>query len=95
MFAKKEKTDSALELEILRVLAEMHNTTPWTEEYSAMAAQLDLMYKLKELDVPDRLSKDALAAAVTSIAGILVIVGHERANVLTSKALTFVGKTFR
>jgi len=49
---------------------------------------------LKQMDTekPDRVSKDALVAAGASIAGIVLIIGYERMNVIASKALSFVFK---
>lgn len=49
---------------------------------------------LKQIDLerPDQVSKDALVAASASIAGILLIIGYERFNVIASKALSFVLK---
>ncbi len=52
--------------------------------------ELDL--KQADAEKPDRVSKDALVAAGASLAGILVIVGYEKFNVIASKALGFVLK---
>jgi hypothetical protein len=49
-------------------------------------------FKRTDAEKPDRVSKDALVAAATSVAGILIIVGYERFNVIASKALGFVVK---
>jgi hypothetical protein len=49
-------------------------------------------FKRTDAEKPDRVSKDALIAAATSVAGILIIVGYERFNVIASKALGFVVK---
>lgn len=50
--------------------------------------EIDL--KQQEFEKPDRVSKDALVAAAASIAGIVIIIGYERVNIIASKALGFV-----
>ena len=57
-----------------------------------MIRMREIELKEREAEKPDRVSKDALVAAAASIAGILVIVGYERVNVIASKALGFVLK---
>lgn len=50
--------------------------------------ELDL--KVNEASKPDRVSADTWAMVGANLAGILVIVGYERLNVVTSKALGFI-----
>ncbi len=63
------------------------------------ADDLDRALRSREIDIkesdaakPDRVSRDALVAAGASIAGILLIINYEKANVIASKALGFVLK---
>lgn len=48
--------------------------------------------KMAEYEDRRRVSSDTLALIAANIAGIVLIIGHERINVVTSKALSFVGK---
>ena len=48
--------------------------------------------KQKELDDPKRVSLDTWAIIGSNLAGIVLILGYEKANVVTSKALGFVMK---
>lgn len=81
---------SGLEKAIDELLDEMANELGTSDEYSKMADQLVKLYKLKEVDSTQRVSKDTIALIAGNLAGIAMIVGHERAAVVTSKAMTFV-----
>jgi uncharacterized protein YfkK (UPF0435 family) len=94
---KLKKTEpSSLENEIERLLEVMKNMDPADDEkYSDVADQLVKLYKLKEVDSKKRVSPDAMAAAATNLAGILLILNFEHAHVMTSKALGFVVKSIK
>jgi hypothetical protein len=92
MFKKAPNTDPDLNVPINNVLTQMANFSAEDEEYAKMVDQLSKLYKLKELDKPQRVSADTWALIGGNLLGIMLIVGHERAHVVTSKALTFVGK---
>ena len=87
---KRKKT--GLEEAIDELLLEMKNPLGDTDEYAKMAKQLQKLYKLKAIDGPKKVSPDTLALVIGNLIGIILIVGHERANVIGSKALTFVQK---
>lgn len=94
MFAPKSPNtnDVGLEKAIDNLLAELNGFTAETEEYAKITDQLTKLYALKP-EKPERVSKDTLAVVIGNILGIVMIVGHERAHVVTSKALSFVLKT--
>ncbi len=93
MFLKKPTTEkSGLETIIDEHLAKMQDIIIDPDEYATMVLQLDTLYKLKEIDKPERISKDTLAIIAGNIAGILLIVSYEQKNVLTSKAINFIQK---
>ena len=54
--------------------------------------ELDAILKQREIDNPWRPSADTLAIIGANIVGIVMILGHERANVIATKALGFVSK---
>lgn len=95
MFAKKSSTATAVNLDqaIDKLLFQMDNVNGDADEYAKMADQLVKLYKLKEVDSKKRVSPDTLAVVAGNLLGILVIVGHEKAHVMTSKAIGFVMKT--
>lgn len=90
-FAKKAET-SELDKAINNLHTLMYNYLPESDEYSICIDQLTKLYAIKANQGRDRISKDTLAAVIGNLAGIVLIVGHERAHVVTSKALSFVMK---
>lgn len=93
MFTPKSPNtnDVGLEKAIDNLYAELNGFTADTESYAKVTDQLTKLYSLKHK--PERVSKDTLAVVLGNILGIVMIVGHERAHVVTSKALSFVLKT--
>lgn len=89
---KSNRPKSKLDLEIERLLRYMADEYPGSEDYATISAQLQKLYDLKAIDAKKSVSPDTMAMITANLAGILMIVGHERANVLTSKAIGFVTK---
>lgn len=84
--------ESGLEKAIDDILSDMAHHPSSSEEYAKMADQLSKLYSLKEFDSKKRVSPDTLAIVLGNLVGIILIVGHERAHVVTSKALNFIMK---
>lgn len=96
MFAEKLRPE-VLELNkaITDVHAHLSDYPPESEEYAAMADQLVKLYAQKKELPCSRVSYDTLLTVSGNILGILIIVGYESRNVVTSKALGFIGKAIR
>lgn len=92
MFINRKNEDLGLQKEIDRVTQLMSEMSPALSEYDDLMATLSKLYALKETNSKSRVSKDTLAIVAGNLAGILMIVGHEKAHVVTSKALNFVLK---
>jgi hypothetical protein len=92
MFKRTQNEKTGLEKAIEELHIEMNSVTADTEQYSQMADQLVKLYKLREFDSPKKVSPDTLVLVGGNLLGIALIVGHERAHVVTSKALSFVLK---
>lgn len=82
---KKPVEDTGLKTAIDNVYSEMAGSESHDEEYSKSVNQLIKLYSLKE--APRRISPDTLAIVLGNLLGILMIVGHERTHIVTSKAL--------
>jgi len=89
---RKAKDESRLDEEIERATSLMSRIHPGTKEFSDMNAYLNLLYKAKEHEAPDRISKDTIAVIAGNLTGIAMIIAYERVHVVTSKALGFVMK---
>lgn len=58
------------------------------ESFALKKRELDM--KLSEINKPDRVSADTWALVGANLAGIFMIIGYERFNVIASKALGFI-----
>lgn len=90
-FTKRDKR-STLEKEIDGVIEIMSKETPCTEEYTAMANNLKRLYEAKGVEPKRRVSPDTLMLVACNLLGIVLILTYEKANIITSKALSFVFK---
>lgn len=91
MFRKKPNPEmDELNAEITRVLAVLARIEPDSEEYAAAADQIVKLYAQKEKIPSNRVSPDMMATVTANILGIILVVGHERANVIGGRAIQFV-----
>lgn len=91
MIIKKNTEPTGLQKAIDNVLREMDGVTADSSEYAAMVDQLTKLYAIQDRN-PNRVSADTLATIGANLAGILLIINHERMHVVTTKALGFVSK---
>jgi signal recognition particle GTPase len=91
MFKKTEPT-----FEFQDVLDQLHTQLILQdvrgENFDKISDQIVKLSKLKNESSTPKISPDTLAQIAGSLAGIILIIGHERANVVASKALSFVMK---
>jgi hypothetical protein len=90
MFAMRPKEKSKLDEVINLMLLEYETFHSDSEEGAKVLDQIEILYKIKASMKPDRISMDTLAIVGGNILGILIIVGFERAHVVTSKAIGFI-----
>lgn len=97
MFKKEKPKPEPTELDkaISHAFETLEQFEPNSDEYVKITKQIQLLTNLRNesKDKADKISKDALLAGAVSLAGIIAILGYEKANVITSKALGFVFKT--
>lgn len=93
MFKKTPKEKSLLDHAIDKVHTEMTAVSADSDDYAKMRKQLSKLYALKEAETSNnRVSRDTLALVLGNLTGIVLIVGHERAHVVGSKALALLHK---
>lgn len=95
LIKKTQAKPSALEDAIDNLLSEMKSTDPISDEYGKLVERLDKLHKMKvaEKDNRKRVSADTIVTVGANLAGIVLILGFERAHIVTSKALGFVLKS--
>lgn len=92
MFNNKPTDDPGLNSVIADCEAELRSMPSDSKEYKEALARYKDLHALKLSTQPKSVSPDTVVSASASILGILIIVGHEYAHPITSKALSFVKK---
>lgn len=90
MFEPHLPKKTNLQRAIDNVLSEMEHETADSEEYGKMVDQLQKLHAMQTAQGRPRVSPDVKANILANLIGIFVIVGHERAHLVTSKALSFI-----
>lgn len=75
-----------LEAEVNRLIEFMSKLDPDTEEYTIAAKNLEVLTRTKS----PKLSPDSILGAVVNLVGIVVIINHERLNVITTRAFSLL-----
>lgn len=103
-FEEVEKLDEAIRVVLERMSMNDPDSDEYAkmnEQLSKLVKTKEIIAKLKlssyeaegkqkQMDAPDRVSKDTLALIGANIAGIMLIIGYERFNVVASKALGLI-----
>ena len=86
----RPKDEPNFNVPINDLLPKLANAEPGTEEYQKLLNHLQQLAAIRDASRPKSLSQDAVVTAASSLLGILIIVGHERAHVVTSQAMKFI-----
>ena len=92
MFKNTAHNKEGLEEAINAVLKAMETTDADSEMYAKLVDQLEKLYKIRDTQLPDKLSKDALAAIIGNLAGLVLVLKHEQIGIITSKAFGMIGR---
>ena len=95
MFGPKEKPrhQRMLESELDRALTRLKTEMPNSEDYTKMLSLVERLHDMLDEDKPEVVSKNTMLVVGGNLLGIIMILKHERLNVITSKALSFVIRT--
>lgn len=93
MFKKHEDPiEIRIDKEIEHLLVLAREEEGYTDDYKSIINQVS---KLKELrEKPDTISKETWATIGANLAGIVIILSHERTHIIASKAFGLVKKIF-
>ena len=87
---KKNAEPSDLEKEITRVFSELEGLGPDSPEYSRVLEKLVTLHELRPKKERNGVSADALLNACVNVLGIGAVLHHEKLNVITSKAFSWI-----
>jgi hypothetical protein len=90
MFKKTtDPIETAYDEQLLHLLELARKEEGYTEDYKSIIAQAT---KLKELRTTDKIGKETWATIGANLAGIVIILSHERTHIIASKAFGLVKK---
>jgi len=93
MFKKSKDDNQDLQDLIDALMISFRATEPGTPEFDKIVTQLIKLQDIKTAATRGKkVTADTLATVAANLGGILLILGHERAHVVTTKALGFVQK---
>lgn len=94
MFTRKEppKYQKLLERELERQVAALEITPVDSPQYAKQLAYIKKLHMLLAKDKPAHISQDTKATIAANLAGILMILHHERVHLISRSALSFVTK---
>lgn len=91
MFKKTEDAVAVrIDNEIHQLLDLMDRENGYTDDYKTMVNQVTKLIELR--DKPDKISMDTWVTVGTHVAGLIVLMNHERAHVIASKAFGLLRK---
>jgi hypothetical protein len=85
----EDEVKKALDNEILNLFNHMDDKAKFDEEYATMAAAVTKLYELRS---KERISMDTVVNVVAHLAGLAVVLQHERVHVIASKAFGLLRK---
>ncbi len=86
------KTKTPVEKEIVDLFAKLSQHKADSKEYAIVLDQITKLHKLKADEKPPRVSPDTLVLVGANLLGIVMILSHERLNIITTKATSLVQK---
>ena len=78
--------------EVARMLKELSELPAGSKEYKAVAENLETICKARNYKPSSLVNWDTIVMATTNILGIILVLNYEQLHVVTSKAMSFVGK---
>lgn len=88
-FLKKES--SKLDVELKTAYERLNDTEFTAEHYDEVLSIIERLEKIKT-NSKSQLTPETKAMIFTNLAGLLLIINHERVGVITTKALGFVNR---
>jgi len=89
---KRKFERPTLDKEIESILCAMSEYSPDSEEYTKMVTNLEMIHKAKGAIGSSKVPWKEITTGLFTVIGIGMILGYERTDSITSKALGFVMK---
>lgn len=85
----EDPVKKALDTELLNLFAHLNDKEEFDDESEKVVAAVAKLYELRQ---KDKISMDAMVAAATHVAGLVLVLQHEKVHVIASKAFGLIKK---
>ena len=89
MFTNRKQTNSEIDTALVSAYTALHNAEETSREYAHILDQIVKLERLKD-ESSSRVTADTLALIGANLAGIILIISHEHAHVIATKAMSMV-----
>lgn len=92
MIAEPKKTTKTIDTEIEHVLTSLEELSPESEDYTKAVKNLETLCSARSYKTNTWLNYEVLIPAAVNILGILLIINYEKVGIVTTKAMSLVGR---
>jgi hypothetical protein len=89
MFKRENLIEKKLDLEILSLLEMMNRESEYNDDYKSMAARVTALMEIRK---DTKISKETWATIGANLAGLFMIMNHERAHIIATKGFSLLKK---
>ena len=79
--------------EIMKAETCLGSLTPGTDEYKVTMDDIQTLISIQNSKSSDRVSNDTIAIIAANLIGIMLVLNHERLDVISSKAMSMIMKS--
>lgn len=90
MFSGRRYLYTPLEAAVNRLVHDLNNHEIGSEEYQKSLDALTKLHKMKVEEKPSSVSKDTLVVVAANLLGLIMVISHERVNVITTRAFSML-----
>lgn len=84
--------EDPFDIEVNHILKQMASMEPESTDYKAAVDNLKTLTEARGQKTNSTISADTIVSGVVSLLGILLILNHEKLDVITSKSISFIPK---
>lgn len=95
MFPNKRDKRSELEKSRDDAISVLNSLDPFSDEYKKKLKHVQKLSDLVAHEAPEKLNINTVLSVGGTVASVIMIISHEKASVLTSKAMHFLPKLIR
>lgn len=93
MITEPNEPKKDIDSEIEHILTQLQSLPPESDEYTTAAKNLEVLCSARSYKTNTWLNYELLIPAAVNILGILLVLNYEKVGIVTTKAMSLVGRT--